>query len=91
MPDWAGSCSPTKPIPLVKDFAAAEEHQPIQAKGFKKPVRTYRVADALGDLVERGRILRKEKAGLSLRVDLDKQDKAAAMKAVEDFLSELKT
>jgi class 3 adenylate cyclase len=75
---------------LVKDIVVAEEQAPLKVKGFAKPVRNYKVTGAYDELVEQGRILRKEKEGIKLEVNLDKQDKAAAIGTIEDFLSELK-
>jgi class 3 adenylate cyclase len=75
---------------LVKDIVVAEEQAPLKVKGFAKPVRNYKVVGAYDELVEQGRILRKEKDGIRLEVNLDKQDKAAAIGTIEDFLSELK-
>ena len=49
-----------------------------------------RVVGIYDDLVEQGRILRKEQDGLRILLDLEKQDKAKAIAAIEDFLSELK-
>ncbi len=62
----------------------------LTVKGFAKPVRTYRVVGLYDDLVEQGRIIRKEQDGLSILLDLDKQDRARAIEAVEDVLSQLK-
>jgi len=75
---------------LVKDIVVAEEQAPLKVKGFAKPVRNYKVVGAYDELVEQGRILRKEIDGIRLEVNLDKQDKAAAIGTIEDFLSELK-
>ncbi len=75
---------------LVKDTVLAEEQDAVSAKGFAEPVRTYRVVGIYDDLVEQGRILRKEQDGLRILLDLEKQDKSKAIAAIEDFLSELK-
>ncbi len=75
---------------LVKDIVVAEEQAPLKVKGFAESVRNYKVTGAYDELVEQGRILRKEKDGIRLEVNLDKQDKAAAIGTIEDFLSELK-
>ena len=48
------------------------------------------IAAIYDDLIEQGRILRKEQGGLQILLDLEKQDKAKAIAAIEDFLSELK-
>jgi len=75
---------------LVRDTVLAEEQAAVSAKGFAEPVRTYRVVGIYDHLVEQGRVLRKEQDGLRIHLDLEKQDKAKAIAAVEDFLSELK-
>ncbi len=75
---------------LVKGIVVAEEQAPLKVKGFARPVRNYKLVGAYDELVEQGRIYRKEKEGIRLEVNLDKQDKAAAIGMIEDFLSELK-
>ena len=75
---------------LVKGSVVSEEQAPLKVKGFARPVRNYKVVGAYDELVEQGRILRKEKEGVRLEVNLDKQDKAAAIGMIEDFLLELK-
>ncbi len=75
---------------LVKDTVLAEEGDTLTVKGFAKPVRTYKVAGIYDDLVEQGKIIRKDEEGIRILVDLDKRDRAEAIKAVEDLLSQLK-
>ena len=75
---------------LVKDTVMAEEGDTLTVKGFTKPVRTYQVVRLYDDLAEGGRIIRKEQDGLRVLVDLDKQDRASAIEAIEDVLSQLK-
>jgi class 3 adenylate cyclase/HAMP domain-containing protein len=75
---------------LVKDTVMAEEGDTLTVKGFAKPVRTYKVAGIYDDLVEQGKIIRKEEEGIRILVDLDKRDRAEAIKAVEDLLTQLK-
>ncbi len=75
---------------LVKGTVMAEEGETLTVKGFAKPVRTYSVVGLYDDLAEQGRIIRKEQDGLSILLDLDKQDRARAIEAVEDVLSQLK-
>jgi len=75
---------------LVKDRVLTEEQDAILAKGFAKPVRTHKVVGVYDDLAAQGRIVRKEQDGLRILLDLTKQDKAAAIEAVEDFLAELR-
>ncbi len=74
----------------LKATVLAEEQAAVSAKGFAEPVRTYRVVGIYDDLIEQGRILRKDQDGLQIILDLERQDKAKAIAAIEDFLSELK-
>ena len=75
---------------LVKDTVMAEEGDTLTVKGFAKPVRTYSVVGLYDDLAEQGRIIRKEQDGVRVLVDLRKGDKANAIRAIEDVLSQLK-
>ncbi len=68
----------------------AEEGDTLTVKGFAKPVRTYKVAGIYDDLVEQGKNIRKDEEGIRILVDLDKRDRAEAIKAVEDLLTQLK-
>ncbi len=54
-------------------------------------MRTYSVVGLYDDLAEGGRIIREERDGLRILVDLDKQDRASAIEAVEAVLSQLKS
>ena len=45
---------------LVKDIVLAEERDPIQAKGFAKPVRNYAVIASIDELVAQGRTIHEE-------------------------------
>ena len=67
----------------------AEEGDTLTVKGFAKPVRTYSVVGLYDDLAEQGRIIRKEQDGIRVLVDLKKGDKADAIKAIKDVLSQL--
>jgi PAS domain S-box-containing protein len=75
---------------LVKDIVAAEEQKPLTVKGFAEPVRNYKVSSDFAKLVEEGRLLRKEKLGVKLEVDWERQDRAAAIETIEEFLSEIR-
>ena len=74
---------------LVKDAVLAEEQDPIQAKGFAKPVRNYKIVDQLDRLPERGKVIREEQEGLRIFLDLQKLDKARAAQALRSILSQL--
>ncbi|MCP4327058.1 MAG: PAS domain S-box protein [Alphaproteobacteria bacterium] len=75
---------------LVKDTVMSEEGDTLTVKGFARPVRTYRVIGRYDDLAEQGRVIRKEQDGIRVLVDLKKGDKADAIQAIEDVLSQLK-
>jgi len=74
---------------LVKDTVMAEEGDTLTIKGFAKPVRTYSVVGLYDDLAEQGRIIHKEQDGVRVLVDLKKGDKAHAIQAIKDVLSQL--
>jgi class 3 adenylate cyclase len=75
---------------LVKEMVLAEEREPIRAKGIAKPVRNYKVLDRIDDMVEQGKAIREEQDGMKVLLDLQKLDKASAVKALENILSRLK-
>jgi adenylate cyclase len=74
---------------LVKDLVLAEEQGPIQAKGFAKPVRNYKVLDQLDKLIDQRRVIREEQDGLRIFLDLQKLDKASAVQALQSILLRL--
>ena len=77
---------------LVKGMAMAEEGGALTVKGIAKPVRTYNVTGLYDDLVEQGRIIRRQQDGLALTIDRNKlteESKAEAIKSIRDVLSEL--
>ena len=76
---------------LVKDSVLAEEQDPIQAKGFAKPVRNYKVLDQFDKLTDQGKVIREEQDGLRVFLDLQKLDKASAAQVLETILARLRT
>jgi adenylate cyclase len=74
---------------LVKDIVMAEEQDPLQAKGFAKPVRNYKILGQSDGLPERGKVIREEQEGLRIFLDLQKLNKAAAAQALRSILSQL--
>lgn len=54
------------------------------------PVRVYRVVDIYDELEKDGRIIREERQGVRLLVDLTKGDLASAIAAVENVLARLR-
>jgi adenylate cyclase len=75
---------------LVKDEVAAEELSPIKVKGIAEPVRRYKVLGIYDDMAEEGTVIREERDGFKLMLDLTKQNRAAAVEALQAILSRLK-
>ena len=76
---------------LIKDSVLTEEQEPVFVKGFAHPVRVYRVVGIYDELEKDGRIIREERQGVRLLVDLTKGDQASAIAAVENVLARLKS
>jgi adenylate cyclase len=76
---------------LVKDIVMAEEQDPIQAKGFAKPVRNYKVIAQFDELAGRSSIIREEHDGLRVFLDLERLDKASAVGTLKSILSRLES
>jgi adenylate cyclase len=74
---------------LVKDIVLAAEQEPIQAKGFAKPVRNYKVLDKFNQLTDQGKVIREEQDGLRIFLDLQKLDKGRAAQALRSILTQL--
>ena len=75
---------------LIKDTILTEEQEAVSVKGFAHPVRVYRVVGIYDELEKDGRIIREERDGFRLLVDLTKGDQAGAIAAVENVLARLK-
>jgi adenylate cyclase len=75
---------------LIKDTILTEEQDAVSVKGFAHPVRVYRVVGIYDELEKDGRIIREERDGFRLLVDLTKGDQASAIAAVENALARLK-
>ena len=75
---------------LVRDHFAADEQNPIELKGFAKPVRCYRIeldTDRAEDTV---RLIREEQDGLRLQLDLDRLPASDAARVLENVLARLR-
>ncbi len=75
---------------LVKDEVAAEEQTPIKAKGFAELIRCYKVVGLYDDLAREGTVIREEKDGFKVLLDLRKRGKAEAVEALEAIVARLK-
>jgi adenylate cyclase len=75
---------------LIKDTILTEEEEPVSVKGFAHPVRVYRVAGIYDELEKDGRIIREERDGFRLLVDLTKGDQAGTIATVEKVLARLR-
>ncbi|GLS40200.1 hypothetical protein GCM10010869_57970 [Mesorhizobium tianshanense] len=74
---------------LVKDAILAEEQPPVRAKGFADLVRNYKVVDQFDGSIDQTRILRQEEPGMRIFLDLQKLDKASAVRTLKSMLSRL--
>jgi len=75
---------------LAKDIAMADEQPPLTVKGFYKPIHCYKVVGLYDDLIEEEQVIRTEQDGVRVLVDLSKQDKAGAIRALEEVLLRLR-
>jgi class 3 adenylate cyclase len=75
---------------LIKDTILTEEQDAVSMKGFVRPVRVYRVVGIYDELEQDGRIIREERDGFRLLVDLTKGDNAGTIAAMEKILARLK-
>jgi PAS domain S-box-containing protein len=76
---------------LVADTVPAQEQHSIRAKGFAKPVRAYRILDTTDALTGRAGMIREERDGLRVVLDLGKLDRASAAETLEGIASRLRT
>jgi adenylate cyclase len=67
-----------------------EEQEPVCLRGFATPVRVYRVVGIYDKLEKDSRIIREERQGVRLLVDLTKGDLASAITAVENVPAHLR-
>ena len=74
----------------MKNALQVQEREPVRVRGFADPIRNYKIVGLYDDLVEQGRVLREERDGLRILLDLERQDKASAVEALESVLSRLR-
>jgi class 3 adenylate cyclase/CHASE3 domain sensor protein len=74
---------------LVRDTISCIEREPIQVKGFSKPIRNYEVLGIQAADKDRPTVLQREEVGFRLEVDLEKlkgESRAQAIRAIEEAL-----
>jgi class 3 adenylate cyclase len=75
---------------LVQDIVLTEEQPSMTVKGFMRPINNFKVVGTYDELVNDGRVVLKERDGLRVLVDLEKQDKSEAIAILEEVLLQLK-
>lgn len=76
---------------LVKETIGATEQAPIELKGIAKPVRNYKVLDQHAHTGGQVDVIREERDGLRVFVDLRCLNRDAAAQALEGILTRLRT
>ena len=79
-----------KQLSLIKDTILTEEQEAVSVKGFARPVRVYRVVGIYDELEKDGRIIREERDGFRLLVDLTKGDRPGLSRLSKNVLARLK-
>lgn len=74
---------------LVKDDFLTEEQQPVQAKGFSKPIRNHRVLDQADGVQAHDTVIREEQAGVRIVLDLQKLDPSSTARTLKSLLTRL--
>ena len=91
--DVGGVLLSNETFSLVKEWIVADEGTPIKAKGFAKPINTYRVHGLLNDSIPRTSVIQHDIEGLSLKLDiasLQDADKVRALDVLCQAMDELK-
>jgi class 3 adenylate cyclase len=77
---------------LVQDVVAAEERPSVRAKGIAREIKAYAVVNPAGAVESQRRVLRRERPGMKLLVDLDRlpaEDHEGAISDLQDILGRL--
>jgi class 3 adenylate cyclase len=78
---------------LVRDKVSCVEREPVQVKGFAKPIRNYAVTGIHEAAAADAQIVQADEDGFALRADLNRlsaDGRARATRAIEDLLRRLK-
>jgi hypothetical protein len=87
----AGTAFARQLTPELSTYANRRVFQEaVSVKGFARPVRVYRVIGIYDELEKDGRIIREERDGFRLLVDLTKGNQASTIAVVESVLARLR-
>ncbi len=75
---------------LVNDLVEAEEQPATRVKGFRHPVRNYKILEQHDKLVEEGRMIRVAEEGLQISLYLDKLSAAERKNKIDSIEGVLK-
>jgi adenylate cyclase len=75
---------------LVHGLVMTEEQPPITVKGFPKPISGYKLVGTYDDLVKTGSVVREDRDGLHVLVDLTKQEKSDVIEVLQGILAQLR-
>ena len=78
---------------LVKDVVRTEALAPIVMKGFAQPIRIYRVLGIDGEEEQKPPAMHHRSPGVAIDIDaraMSQEERAAAIRAVEEMLARLK-
>jgi class 3 adenylate cyclase len=70
---------------LTKDIIRGREQDPVLVKGFSKAIRNYNVVGIYDEETQPKRVIRKERDGFGLRVDLDVLDHGERTEVIQDI------
>ena len=70
---------------LTKDIIRGREQDPVLVKGFSKAIRNYNVVGIYDEETQPKRVIRKEREGFGLRVDLDVLDHGERTEVIQDI------
>jgi adenylate cyclase len=76
---------------LIRDSIITNEEEPLNVKGFDKPVHCYAVVGLRGEGNKIENTIIEEMPGINLRVDLDEEEPEEVIKTLEKFVERVKT
>jgi len=70
---------------LARDIVTCEEQEPVQVKGFSKPIRNYSVQEIYQEQKPKDGIICKEREGFGIWIDLNKLGDASRDEIIRDI------